>query len=92
MAGPGEAPIHFRSESKQERNLAVDRVGTDIPLDRALVEKLARESGRPVAEVEQVMREELLRLNAQARIDTYVTVLATRSTRARLHRVKSVRH
>lgn len=61
-------------------------------VDRTLLQSLAREYGRPEPEVEQIFQEELGRITAGARIDTFVTVLATSSVRLRLREQRSVRH
>ena len=54
------------------------------PLDEALRETLAREFHVPAWQVEAIYREELRRLAAAARINTFLGVLATRRVRARL--------
>jgi hypothetical protein len=55
-------------------------------LDAALREALAREFHVPARQVEAIYREELRRLAAGARINTYLGVLATRRVRVRLGR------
>jgi hypothetical protein len=55
-----------------------------VSLDRSLIEALARDFGRTEHEVEVILQEELDRLAAQARISTFVTVLATSNVRTRL--------
>gem|GEM_PF-5262046 len=64
--------------------LAPPRADLGIPIDRTLVESLAREFGEAEQVVERILREEVVRLAAQARINTFVTVLATSSVRNRL--------
>ena len=61
-------------------------------LDRALVQSLAREYGQPEPEIERILTEELSRLAADARISTFVGVLATSSARMRLKRGDVNRH
>jgi hypothetical protein len=56
------------------------------PLDEALRESMAREFHVPAWRVEAIYREELRRLAASARINTFLNVLATRRVRARLGR------
>jgi hypothetical protein len=58
-------------------------------VDPTLVRALARECGQPETEVERVLREELGRLSAGARIKNYVTVLATSRVRTRLREDRS---
>lgn len=60
------------------------RADAGVPIDPALVRALAREFGEAEQEVARILREETLRLSAQARINTFVTVLATSSVRSRL--------
>lgn len=55
-------------------------------LDRSLIQALARDYGRTEQEVEAMLQDELGRLAAEARISTFVTVLATSSVRTRLRR------
>ena len=61
-------------------------------LDRVLVQALAREYDRPEPEIERILREELGRIEADARIHTFVAVLAMSSARMRLRREHSNRH
>ena len=56
------------------------------PIDEALRESLAREFHVLAGQVESIYREELRRLAAGARINTFLGVLATRLVRARLGR------
>ncbi|HWJ05231.1 MAG TPA: DUF3562 domain-containing protein [Steroidobacteraceae bacterium] len=63
---------------------APSRADAGVAIDPTLVEALARESGEAEQEVERILREEVQRLAAQARINTFVTVLATSSVRTRL--------
>jgi hypothetical protein len=67
--------------------------GNDLkpPVDPRLVEALAREYGLAAGDVEVVLREELERLAATARIGTFITVLATSKARVRLQSV-TTRH
>jgi hypothetical protein len=67
--------------------------GNDLKpsVDPRLVEALAREYGLATGDVETVLREELERLAATARIGTFITVLATSKARARLQSV-TTRH
>ena len=67
-------------------------VASENKVDRTLVQSLAREYGKPEPEVERILREELSRISAGARINTFVTVLATSSVRMRLRRDPSTRH
>ena len=55
-----------------------------VVVDRSLVQSLAREYDQPEHEVERILREEIRRITAQARIHTFVTVLAASSARTRL--------
>lgn len=59
-----------------------------VEVDPSLVETLAREYGCPVPQVEQILRDELTRLSARARINTFLTVLATSNARTQLRRVQ----
>jgi hypothetical protein len=61
-------------------------------VDDALVRALAREYGQPEPAVERIMREELGRITAGARIGTFLTVLATSSVRLRLRSEREARH
>ncbi len=56
------------------------------PMDEALRESLAREFHVSAWQVEVIYREELRRLVAGARINTFLGVLATRRVRVRLAR------
>ena len=56
------------------------------PMDEALRESLAREFHVSAWQVEMIYREELCRLVAGARINTFLGVLATRRVRVRLAR------
>jgi hypothetical protein len=56
------------------------------PMDEALRESLAREFHVSPWQVEAIYREELRRLAADARINTFLGVLATRRVRVRLGR------
>ena len=56
------------------------------PMDETLRESLAREFHVPAWQVEAIYREELRRLTAGARINTCLSVLATRRVRVRLGR------
>ena len=56
------------------------------PIDDALRESLAREFHVSAWQVEVIYREELRRLVAGARINTFLGVLATRRVRVRLAR------
>ena len=56
------------------------------PMDEALRESMAREFHLPAWQVEASYREELRRLTAGARINTFLSVLATRRVRVRLGR------
>ena len=60
-------------------------------VDPRLVEALAREYGIATSDVELVLREEVERLTATARIGTFITVLATSRARVRLQSV-TIRH
>ena len=71
--------------------IAPSRVDAGVSIDPALVETLAREFGEAEQEIERILREEVLRLTAQARINTFVTVLATSSVRNRLRGVTARR-
>ncbi len=53
---------------------------------RAAVDKLARDLGLPVEEVERVYVSEMARIESGARIKTFLTVLTVGSVRSRLHR------
>ena len=55
-------------------------------MDEALRDSLAREFHVSAPQVEAIYREELGRLAAGARIDTFLSVLATRRVRVRLER------
>ena len=55
-------------------------------MDEALRESLAREFHVSAWQVEAIYREELHRLTAAARINTFLGVLATRRVRVRLGR------
>ena len=59
-------------------------LAAEVPVDPHLVESLAREFGLPAPAVASVLREELERLTAKARITTYLAVLATSRARLRL--------
>jgi hypothetical protein len=56
------------------------------PMDEALRESLAREFHVSTWQVEAIYREELCRLAAGARINTFLGVLTTRRVRVRLGR------
>jgi hypothetical protein len=56
----------------------------DLAVDPQVVESLASVYGIPVEDVEVILREELDDLTANARIGTFVMVLATSRARARL--------
>ena len=56
------------------------------PMDEALRESLAREFHVSAWQVEAIYREELCRLAAGARINTFLGVLTTRRVRVRLGR------
>jgi hypothetical protein len=60
------------------------QMATDPP--RAVVESLARELELPVEHVERVYREEATKIEAEARIKTFVGVIVTRRVRAELRR------
>lgn len=64
----------------------------EAKVDRALVRSLAEEYDRPETEVERLLQEELGRITAGARINTFVTVLAASSVRLRLREERAVRH
>ncbi|HET7202712.1 MAG TPA: DUF3562 domain-containing protein [Steroidobacteraceae bacterium] len=64
----------------------------EAKVDRALVRSLAREYGQPEPKVERILREELARIAAGARINTFVTVLAASSVRLRLREEGALRH
>ena len=64
----------------------------EAKIDGTLVRTLAREYGQPEPEVERILREELGRISAGARINTYVSVLATSSVRTRLRRDRAGHH
>jgi hypothetical protein len=55
-----------------------------LPMDVTLRESLAREFHVSARQVDVIYREELLRLVAGARINTFLGVLATRRVRVRL--------
>ncbi|HXW10068.1 MAG TPA: DUF3562 domain-containing protein [Steroidobacteraceae bacterium] len=55
-----------------------------LDVDPRVVESLASHYGLPVGDVEVILREELDDLAANARIGTFVMVLATSRARARL--------
>ena len=67
--------------------------GNDLKpsVDPRVVEALAREYGIATGDVELVLREEVERLAATARISTFITVLATSRARVRLQSV-TTRH
>jgi hypothetical protein len=56
------------------------------PMDESLRDSLAREFHVSAWQVEAIYREELSGLAAGARIDTFLSVLATRRVRVRLGR------
>lgn len=56
----------------------------DVAIDLTLVQSLAREYRRPEGDVERILREEMDRISSQARINTFVAVLATSCVRTRL--------
>jgi hypothetical protein len=56
----------------------------DLAVDPRVIESLANHYGFPVGDVEVILREELDDLAANARIGTFVMVLATSRARARL--------
>ena len=57
---------------------------SDLAVDPRVAESLASVYGIPVENVESILREELDDLAANARIGTFVMVLATSRARARL--------
>ena len=67
--------------------------GNDLKpsVDPRVVEALARDYGIATGDVELVLREEVERLAATARISTFITVLATSRARVRLQSV-TTRH
>lgn len=67
-------------------NAPVQRAANSPSVDVAVCESLAREFHVPTRQVEALYREELSRLAARARINTFLGVLATRRVRARLGR------
>jgi hypothetical protein len=83
MFGPREPPMN---------PTGISRVEAGVTVDQSLVLSLAREFGAAEQDVERILREELCRLAAQARISTFVTVLATSSARNRLRRQASRSH
>jgi hypothetical protein len=62
------------------------RAANSPSIDSALCESLAHEFNVPARQVQAIYREELCRLAAGARINTFLGVLATRRVRARLGR------
>jgi Protein of unknown function (DUF3562) len=62
------------------------RAADSPSIDAALCESLARELHVSASQIEAIYREELCRLAAGARINTFLGVFATRRVRARLRR------
>jgi hypothetical protein len=56
----------------------------DDSIVRSTAERLAAALGRPQADVERAVRDELERWRATARVQTFVPILAERAARRRL--------
>jgi hypothetical protein len=65
-----------------------DRLATNAT--RGVVESLARELEMPLEHVERVYREEATKIEAEARIKTFVGVIVTRRVRVRLRELQAV--
>jgi Protein of unknown function (DUF3562) len=66
-----------------------DNVPADVSKHQAIIEALAREAAAPVDEVGAMYRIEHAKLDAVARIKTFVTVIANARVRSALRRQQS---
>jgi hypothetical protein len=65
--------------------IQIGRVAGDPARQTQVIETLAKENSAPVDHVRQLYESEHARLDAEARVKTFVSVIATRLVRNALH-------